>query len=39
MIHYNMFLDEMEQDAIGRIQKFAKISELMGHEARVICYM
>lgn len=35
MIHYNMFLDEMEQEAIGRIQKFAKISELMGYDVSV----
>lgn len=30
-----MFLDEMEHEAIGRIQKFAKISELMGYEVSV----
>lgn len=31
----NMFLDEMEAEAITRIQKFAKIASLMGYEIGV----
>lgn len=31
----NMFLDEMEQESITRIQKFAKISEQMGYDIGV----
>lgn len=35
IVAYNLFLDEMEQEAITRIQKFAKISEQMGYEIGV----
>ncbi len=34
-ISSNMFLEEMENEAIKRIQKFAKIADLMGYEIGV----
>lgn len=34
-INQNMFLDEMEAEANTRIQKFAKIASVMGHEIGV----